>query len=265
MPREARGPEAIEMSSSNQRASSGSIGAAALCVCVLALPAVVGAQDQQPLPRGGETVNLNPADFSTRIDNAYWPMRPGSRWVYREKSRDGSVARVVVTVLSRTRRIANGITARAVSDVVTEGGKLVEVTEDWYAQDRAGNVWYMGEKTKEYENGKVKSTAGSFEAGVDGAQPGIAMPANPRPGIAYRQEYYKGQAEDRAAIVSTGDQAQTRAGHFRNVVVTKDTNPLEPRILELKFYARGVGPVLELGISGGGDRTELVSYRRGRG
>ena len=223
-----------------------------------------GGADQQPLPQGAETVTLNAADFSTTIDNPYWPMRPGSRWVYRETSADGTVARVVVKVLSRTRRIANGITARAVSDVVSLRGKPVEVTEDWYAQDRAGNVWYMGENTKEYENGKVRSTAGSFEAGVHGAQPGVAIPANPAVGMTYRQEYLKGQAEDRGAILSAGDQVQVPAGHFKPVVITKDTNPLEPRVLELKFYARGVGPALELGISGDRDRTELVSYRLAR-
>ena len=215
------------------------------------------------LPQGADPVSLNPADFSTKIDNPYWPMRPGSRWVYRETSAGGDVRRVVVKVTSRTKRIANGVTARVVSDAVTERGKPVEVTEDWYAQDRAGNVWYLGEDTREYENGKVKTTEGSFEAGVAGAQPGIAMPAHPAVGMAYRQEYFKGHAEDRGAILSTGEQVQTRAGHFRHVVITKDTTPLEPRVLELKFYARGIGPVLELGISGGGDRAELVSYRRG--
>jgi hypothetical protein len=240
------------------------MAAIAAVACVLAICGASDGAGQPALPQGGETVDIHAADFSTRIDNPYWPMRPGSRWIYRETSSGGHVARVVVQVTSRTKRIADGVTARAVSDVVTERGRPVEVTEDWYAQDRAGNVWYFGEDTKEYENGKLKTTEGSFEAGVHGAQPGIAIPAAPKAGIAYRQEYFKGHAEDRGAILSTGEQVQTRAGHFRNVVITRDTTPLEPRVLELKFYARGVGPVLELGISGGGDRTELVSYRRGR-
>ena len=99
--------------------------------------------------------------------------------MYRETDPEGTKLRVVVTVTSKTKRIANGVTARVVHDVVTEGGKPVEVTDDWYAQDKCGNIWYLGEATKEYENGKVSSTAGSFEAGVDGAQPGIAMLADP--------------------------------------------------------------------------------------
>lgn len=216
------------------------------------------------LPQGSEPVTLNPADFTTSIDNPYWPMRPGTRWVYRETGPDGTRQRVVVTVTNRTRKIANGITARVVTDVVTEGGKPVEVTDDWYAQDKAGNIWYLGERTKEYENGKFKSTSGSFEAGVKGAQAGIALPANPVPGMTYRQEYFKGEAEDKAAIVSLDEQAEVPLRHYRDIVMTRDTNPLEPKVLEFKFYARGVGPVLAIGVSGGNDREELVSFRRGR-
>ena len=157
------------------------------------------------------------------------------------------------------------MTARVVHDVVTERGRPVEVTDDWYAQDHAGNVWYLGEFTKEYENGRFTTTKGSFEAGRDGAQAGVIMPAEPRPGLRYRQEYYKGHAEDRAAIVSLGEQAQVPFGHFGRdrVLMTKDVNPLEPRILEFKFYARGVGPALAVGVSGGADREELVQFNNG--
>jgi hypothetical protein len=230
--------------------------AAVLAVC----PAAAAAQQ---LPRGGEPVTLDPADFTTRIDNPYWPMRPGSRWVYRETDAEGARQRVVVTVTRRTKMIANGVRARVVRDVVTEDGKLVEKTDDWYAQDKAGNIWYLGEATTEYENGKPVSTEGSFEAGVDGAQPGVIMPAKPRRGLKYRQEHYAGHAEDRGQILSLREQAEVPFGHFRNVLMTKDTNPLEPKVLEFKFYARGVGPVLAVGVSGSSDREELVRYRRG--
>jgi hypothetical protein len=218
------------------------------------------------LPQGSERVRLDPADFTTRIDNPWWPMRPGSRWVYRETAPDGTRQRVVVTVLDRTKRIANGITARVVHDVVSEAGEPVEITDDWYAQDRCGNVWYLGEATKELENGKVVSTAGSFEAGVDGAQAGVIVPAKPRPGLRYRQEYYAGQAEDRAEVLSLREQVEVPFGFFRagTVLMTRDLNPLEPKVLELKFYARGIGPVLAVGVSGGSDREELVRYTRGR-
>jgi hypothetical protein len=222
-----------------------------------------GAAVPSRLPQGSEPVKLNPADFTTRITNRYWPMRPGNRWVYRETDPDGTRQRVVVTVTNRTKRIANGITARVVHDEVTQGGKPVEVTDDWYAQDKAGNIWYLGELTREFQNGKVTSTEGSFEAGVDGAQPGIAVPARPRPGLRYRQEYYKGQAEDKAKVVSVTEQAEVPFGHFRRVLMTRDVNPLKPKIVEFKFYARGVGPVLAVGVSGGSDREELMSFRKG--
>jgi hypothetical protein len=213
------------------------------------------------LPQGSEVVELDPADFTTEIDNPYWPMSPGSRWVYREFDAEGTEQRVVVTVTNRTKRIANGVEARVVHDVVTERGVPVEITDDWYAQDAEGNVWYLGEATTEYENGKPVSTAGSFEAGVDGAQPGIIMPADPAPGTTYRQEYYAGEAEDEGEIVSLDAQAEVPFGHFEPALMTRDVNPLEPKVLEFKFYARDVGPVLAVSVSGGSDREELVSYR----
>jgi hypothetical protein len=205
------------------------------------------------------------AQFTTRIDNPWWPMKPGSRWIYRETDSEGARQRVVVTVTHRTKRTASGVTARVVHDVVTERGRPVEVTDDWYAQDRAGNIWYLGERTREYVNGRPGSTEGSFEAGVDGARAGIVMPARPRVGMRYRQEYHEGHAEDRAEILSRREQAEVPFGFFRpgRVLMTKELNPLEPRSLEYKFYARGVGPVLSVAVSGGSDREELVRFRRG--
>ncbi len=213
------------------------------------------------LPQGGEPAGLEPAEFTTEIDNRYWPMAVGSRWVYRETDQEGAEQKVVVTVLDKTKRIANGVEARVVHDVVTEDGEFVEVTDDWYAQDAEGNIWYLGEATTEYENGKPVSKSGSFEAGVDGAEAGIIMPADPLPGLSYRQEYYEGEAEDEGSIVATGEQAEVPAGHYRDVVMTRDSNPLEPRILEFKFFAPDVGPVLAVSVSGGSDREELVSFK----
>ena len=215
------------------------------------------------LPQGSEPVKLDPADFTTKIDNPYWPMKPGSRWVYREAEPGGPEQRVDVTVTRKTKRIANGVEAVVVRDEVTEKGVPIEVTDDWYAQDSKGNVWYLGEDTTEYEKGKPTSKQGSFEAGRDGAQAGVIMPAKPKAGLAYRQEYYKGEAEDKAEIVSVDEQAEVPAGHYTDVVMTRDVNPLEPKILEFKFFARGVGPVLAINVSGGGDREELVRYTKG--
>ena len=240
------------------------------CVLVLVLGASTasasGDTDRRAgssLPQGSEPVHLDPAEFTTRIDNPYWPMRPGSRWVYREDDGDGGVQRVVVTVTHSTRLIANGIRARVVHDVVRRGREPVEITDDWYAQDAKGNVWYLGERTAEYRRGRVVSTAGSWEAGVDGAQPGVIVPAKPRVGMAYRQEYYAGEAEDRAVVMGTAEQVEVPYGLFRGALMTKDLTRLEPDVVELKFYARGVGPVLAIGISGGSGREELVRYAKG--
>jgi hypothetical protein len=217
------------------------------------------------LPQGSEPVDLNPDDFTTEIDNPYWPLKVGSRWVYSETDAEGANQRVVVTVTDKTKRIANGIEARVVRDVVTDldTGEATEITDDWYAQDQEGNIWYMGEATAEYENGKLVTRAGSFEAGVDGAQPGIIMPADPQVGQAYRQEYYKGEAEDEGAVLSLDAQAEVPAGHYPDALMTQDTNPLEPKVFELKFYAKGVGPVLAVSVSGGTDREELLKYTEG--
>lgn len=238
--------------------------AAAGCCAVAALATAVAVAAPGGLPQGSEPVTLDPAQFTTRIDNPYWPMRPGSRWLYRETDTTGARQRVEVTVTRRTKLIANGITARVVRDVATQDGRTVEATDDWYAQDAVGNVWYLGEDTAEYRNGRVVSRAGSFEAGVGGAQPGIAMPAKPKVGMSYRQEYLRGEAEDIGAIVSVGEeQVEVPAGWFRHVLMTRDLVPLEPRVQELKFYARGVGPVLSIHTDGDGGRAELVRYSRG--
>lgn len=219
-----------------------------------------GSNSGSALPQGSEPVDLGAINFTTRIDNPYWPMQPGSKWVYRESGQGGKAQRVVVTVTGKTKVIA-GVKARVVHDVVTEEGALVEDTYDWYAQDEAGNIWYLGEATKEYENGNVVSTEGSWQAGVDGAQAGIAVPANPKAGMSYRQEHYSGQAEDAAQILSIDEQVEVPFGHFREVLMTKDFTPLQPKVLEYKFYAKNVGPVMAISVSGGGGIEELVRYR----
>jgi len=211
------------------------------------------------LPQGAEPVRLDPKIFTTRIDNPYWPMDPGTRWTYNEIDQEGAKLKVVVTVSDQTKKIANGVTARVVRDTVTEDGVIVEDTFDWYAQDKEGNIWYLGENTAEFENGKLKTKEGSFEAGVDGAKPGIIMPADPHDGMQYRQEYYKGVAEDNGEVLSTDEMVQVPAGQFDQALLTKDTITIEPNVLEYKLYAKGVGPALTLGVSGGpGSREELI-------
>jgi hypothetical protein len=197
--------------------------------------------------------------FTPNIDNPYLPWKVGSRWVYHDVL---TGERTVVKVTGQTKRIANGVTARVVHDTVRKHGHVTEDTFDWYAQDERGNVWYMGEDTREFAHGKVSSTEGSWEAGVDGARAGIAMPAHPRVGRQYRQEYYAGQAEDMARVLSLDDQVEVPAGHYKRAVLTREWTPLEPDVLEYKLYARGVGVVLESTVSGGAERNELVRFTR---
>ena len=213
-----------------------------------------------PLPQGSEPVELDPANFVSTIDNPWWPMARGSRWVYRETDKD-EVLKVVVTVTDRTKSIL-GIPATVVRDVVSQDGEVHEDTYDWYAQDRWGNVWYLGEDTKEFDKGKV-STEGSWEAGVDGAQAGIVVPANPEVGLGYRQEYYAGEAEDHGEVLSLSEQADVPFGSFQDVLETKDWTPLEPDVVEHKFYAQGVGQVLAVQVSGGSSREVLLSFEPG--
>jgi hypothetical protein len=206
-------------------------------------------------------VNLKPGDLSANIDNSQWPMTVGSRWVYRVvDSSDGSVQHEVIRATPRTKMMADGIEVRVVRDVVTEHGRPVEVTNDWYAQDKNGNVWYFGEDTTEYVNGKPRDN-GTWQAGVDGNLPGVALPADPTVGLTYREEYSKGVAEDQSRVLDLNEQAEVPAGHFKPVLMTEDFSPIERNVSELKFYAKGSGQaVLAVDVSGGTDREELVSY-----
>jgi hypothetical protein len=213
-------------------------------------------------PQSSEPSNLDPADFTIQIDNPYFPLPVGAQWVVRVTNQEGSVQRQVITVTNETKPIADGVTARVVSDVVNEGGKPVEITKDWYAQDKEGNVWYFGEDTTEiHPNGK-RDSSGSFEAGVDGADAGIAMLAHPTVGQTYREEYYAGHAEDRSRVLALDQQAEVPSGHFRDVILTEDYTPVEPNVLELKMYAPGIGQVLAQTVSGGSEREELISFTK---
>jgi hypothetical protein len=229
----------------------------ATALVLAALAGGCGGSGGSALPQGAEPVELDPADFTSEIDNPWLPFRTGARWVYRETDQEGAEQKVEVTVLDET-KVVLGVETRVVHDVVTEDGELVEDTYDWYAQDAEGNVWYFGEDTKEFENGQVSTTAGSWEAGVDGAQPGVLVPAEPEVGLTYRQEYYAGEAEDAAEVLSLDEKVEVPFGKYEDVLMTKEFTPLDPDVLEHKFYARGVGVVLALAISGGSDREELV-------
>lgn len=205
----------------------------------------------------GTHPDVDPNAFTVNITNRWYPLQPGTRWTYREVE-DGQVNDVVVTSTSVTRRVASGVTARIVRDTVSRKGEVLEDTKDLYAQSSDGTVWYLGEETAEFEGGKVASREGSFEAGVDGAKAGIIMPARPKVGMSYRQEYYKGKAEDRGRILAFGKHAKVPAGSYDKLLQTADTNPLEPKALEHKYYAKDVGLVLTLDRAAGG-REDLLS------
>ncbi|MEU6134060.1 hypothetical protein [Nocardioides sp. NPDC047086] len=229
--------------------------AVALAGCLVAL-AGCGAEDAAT-----KATDLDPTEFTTEVTNPWFPLEPGTRWTYRETTEDGETLDVIVTATSVTREIANGVTARVVRDTVTRDGEVVEDTLDWYAQDGAGTVWYLGEHTAEFENGKIATREGSFEAGVDAARAGVIMPASPEVGASYRQEFYEGHAEDRGEILATGRRATVPAGDYRDLLMTADTTPLEPDVLEHKYYARGIGLVLTID-KGAGGREELLSVTR---
>ena len=207
--------------------------------------------------------HINPADFTTTIDNRYFPLKPGTTFVYEgtvTENHQDTTERDEMAVTHGTKQIM-GVECVEVNDKVWEEGKLIEQTFDWYAQDEEGNVWYFGEDSKELENGKVTSTKGSWEAGKDGAKPGIIMQAHPKVGQTYRQEYYKGEAEDMALVLDVNGSAKVPYGSFNHVLVTKDWNPLEPSLLEHKYYAAGVGNVMEISVKGPPERIELVEVK----
>ncbi|MFN2526420.1 MAG: hypothetical protein ABR505_09190 [Actinomycetota bacterium] len=204
-------------------------------------------------------VEIDPADFVAKIDNPYLPLLPGTTHVYKGAS-EGETETVIVAVTRKTKEVL-GVTCTVVRDVARVEGEIVEKTFDWFAQDRYGNVWYFGENSLEYENGEPAGRAGSWEAGVDRAQPGIVMLGDPQIGDVYRQEYYLGEAEDMGEVLALDASVQVPFGSFSDVLVTADTTPLEPNVLEHKFYARGVGVVLERSVQGPKGKLELIEVR----
>ena len=220
----------------------------ALCVC-----AALGAA-QAPASQ--------PRKFVRQIDNPWLPFKSGMEWVYRG-AKDGKPSRDVVRVTTATRMI-DRVRCTAVSDRLYLRGKLAERTTDWYAQDSSGNVWYYGEATAELDaKGRVKTTEGSWLAGVHGARPGIVMPAHPRVGQTFRQEYYKGHAEDHFQVLSVSSTVRVPFVASKHALLTKEWTPLEPDVLDHKVYVRGIGMVKEQTVKGGDERAVLVSLRRG--
>lgn len=200
--------------------------------------------------------------FSANVTNAWFPLHPGSVYRYRG-IKDGEPSREVMTVTHRTRTI-DGARCVVVSDLLYLRGRLEERTRDYYTQDADGNVWYFGEDTAELDaNGRVKTREGTWQAGVDEAKPGIFMYAHPRIGQSARQEFLKGQAEDHFEVLRRGVTATIPFKRFDGALLTKEWTPLEPGVIDHKYYVPGIGTVLEQTVKGGDERNELVSFSRG--
>jgi hypothetical protein len=246
------------------RASLAFVGTAMLLVLLAGCSASSGSSGGNGNGKTGKAQNayapnIKPADFTTKINNKYFPLEPGTTFVYRGETEDATEGDTV-RVTSDTKTVM-GVKCVVVDDRVFEGGKLAEKTYDWYAQDNKDNVWYFGEDSTEYDNGKVKSTEGSWEAGKDGAEPGIIMPADPKIGETYRQEYYKGEAEDMARALKLNGSVEVSYGSFKNVLVTDEWTPLEKNVAEHKFYAPGVGNVKEIATKGPQETLTLIDVK----
>lgn len=205
---------------------------------------------------GKYSPTINPADFVDVIDNPYFPLIPGTTFFYEGESEDATI-RNEVFVTYENRQVM-GVNTTVIRDRVWEDDELVEETFDWYAQDKDGNVWYLGEDSKDLEGGKLVSTKGSWEAGVNGAQPGILIQGEPHVGDVYRQEYFKGEAEDMAEVLALDESVSVEYGSFENCLKTREWTPLEPGVEENKYYAPGIGFIQEVMIQGGSERLELV-------
>ena len=241
-------------------------GSAVIAAAVLVSSLVAGIPGAGGPGAGGaaaaEPVLPPPADFVRVVDNPYYPLVPGSRYRWMGTSNRQPVSDLM-TVTHATRRIL-GVATTVVHDRAYRRGRLVESTTDWYAQDRRGDVWYFGEATTALgSRGQVVSREGSWEAGVDGALPGVFMPGRPRVGQGFRQEYFKGHAEDHFTIRSVRAAVRTPFVTSRQAMRTTETTPLEPGVIDAKYYVRGVGTVVEASVKGPDhERLELVSFQK---
>jgi hypothetical protein len=218
------------------------------------------ASSEPPAPP--PAANIDPSDFIRRVDNPYFPLKPGS--TYRNVGvKEGHRALDVFAVTRRTRQIL-GVTNTVVDDRAYVDGRLEEISHDWYAQDRQGNVWYFGEHIEEFNRkGKRIPAKGAWEAGVDGARPGIAMPAHPKVGDSFRPEYYKGTAEDVYRVLDLSAKVTVPHRSYSHVLVMSEQSRLEPGVLGLKFHAQGVGQIEESVPTGPHETLSLVSVTRG--
>jgi hypothetical protein len=238
----------------------------------LAAGALVATAPAQPAPQTagpiisgagpGWPATLSPNDFVARVTNPWFPLRPGTEWHYRGV-REETKTVDVVRVTDRTKRIL-GVETTVVHDVVSMNGKREEVTDDYFAQDRHGNVWYFGEATRELDRrGNTVSTEGSFEAGVYGDRAGVLIPGHPRVGLVGRQEFSKGEAEDHFKVLDLNASVSVPFVSSKHALRTREWTPLEPAVVDNKYYVRGIGTVREIAVKGPLEKLRLVSFKRG--
>jgi hypothetical protein len=248
------------MTSTRTRTMAATLAAVAVVAASVSAPAASAAKGL-PTPKASKF-----GHNSTRVTNSWFPLARGSVYVY-EGQKDGKQARDVMTVTQKTKMIA-GIRALPVADRLYLDGVLAERTTDWYAQDKKGTVWYLGEKTAELNaKGKVTSTEGSFLNGRDGAKGGIFMPAHPAVGQSFQQESFKGEAEDRFRILDLSTSITTPAVSSQSAMLTEETTPLEPKVVDHKYYVQGIGTVKEQQVAGAppgqAEETQLISFQAG--
>jgi hypothetical protein len=207
------------------------------------------------------TVGVDPAAFTTEVDNPFFPLRPGTRRVYEGTGDGGEAVRTVIEVTSVTRKVM-GVSCVVVHDTMNVDDKVVEDSFKWYAQDQTGNVWYFGENTIGYPDGRAVSAADNWEAGVGGAQAGVVMKANARVGDRYRQEYSPGREADVGEVLSINERTMGRFGIIDGVLKIRDSTPLEPDVVQHKYFAPGVGLILGVTVKGGSATSELVQMTR---
>jgi hypothetical protein len=203
---------------------------------------------------------IDPANFTDKITNPYFSLPPGS--VRITKGTKDGVPQTHTTRVTSDKKVIAGVRCIVVSDIVTTNGALAEKVSDWYAQDKKGNVWYFGEATADYEKGVVISTKGSWLTGVDGAKPGIVMPVKPTPGPSFYTEFRPGVAEDKGQVLRVDAKLKIPYGSYKNVIVIRDTNPLDPQLVSLKWYAKDVGLLKTVRVgSSHKEHAELVSLK----
>jgi len=238
-------------------------GVVALAIAAVAwvVPSSASAGSSCRLPEFGPGRDYHPrivpANFSPHVTNKLFPLTPGTTLVY-TGIKDGKQALNLVATTPRT-KVIDRVRTRVVEDRLYLNNDLEERTSDYYAQDRCGNVWYFGEDTAELDrHGHVVSTEGSFHAGVDGAQPGVFMQAHPQVGRRFRQEWYRGHAEDVFKVLSRSAPVTVPAGSFRHALRTAETTALEPGVLDNKYFVKGIGEVAELAVKGPREELKLV-------